>query len=161
MSQNPSGLETWSNSQHWLTVAYNPEVIRSYKGSAQPLFSLLPLSYDLLHSFLYHSQGPPNCWNAADCLRQPANKSSCAALPHCSNAWACRQLTKIPQDTTSHQTQVLKAKPLSNRATRVAGSELLQATSNDQAVYSCQCVPPGPHCMESQLFPAWLPHQDP
>lgn len=49
MSHNPPGVKPGSSRCHWLMVACDSEVIGTYKGSAQPLFSL---SYLSLSSFL-------------------------------------------------------------------------------------------------------------
>lgn len=103
---------SWRQRIVWLTVVVidcDSEVIRSYKGSAQTFFSLLPLlSY--LGAPYHHSSPPlprtPSYWAAADHLKQPVNKSSC-----CSAQQQCNSLKNNWQDTassTGHQPQGLQ-----------------------------------------------------
>lgn len=92
MSHNPSDVKTQQS-----PVVCNSEVIKAYEGSARSLVSqLLPLPPPPLSSVLPRN---PSCGDAANCLRQPANKNSCFSLPHQSNASACNGITKILQDS--------------------------------------------------------------
>lgn len=106
MYHNPLGVKNWYSSCHWLIMACDSEVITSLKGSAQPLFSLLPYVLFLLLPL----PKTPMCSDATHCLRQPANKSSYTAFSHSNDVWACRGYFKT-----------LSNKIIEPRNTRFAG----------------------------------------
>lgn len=87
----------YENLTQQLPVVCNCEVIKAYEGSARSLVSqLLPLLPPRLFSVLPRN---PSCGDAANCLREPANKNSSSSLPHQSKARACNGITKILQDS--------------------------------------------------------------
>lgn len=144
MSLNPSGMKTWYNNHHYLTLTCDVEVIGSLYDPmtfAQTLLSLLSLSSNLLHSLLHHSQAIPP---AANCIRQPANKSSYALLPHRCHVRAQRRLIEILQDKfNGHQLKVFRLISATGDI-QVAGTKLLISHLQAWPVF-LPCVPARQH----------------